>query len=160
MCSGTFFGSFQWSVLNYSLETYWTRSGARQMPAVDLIHLHVHSQAQSTDYQHLIFHELCTTSAIEYLALRYCSDGCSIKSYVEKNFPFFLAAFCLGYILQCGRQEAFSGTETMQGINSFFDNVWCQYWLLMFYHLLYSWVVSFCQSALSSVSCVCVHLAP
>lgn len=63
------------------------------MPAVDLIHLHVHSQAQSTDYEHLIFHELCTTSAIEYLALRYCGDGCSIKSYLEKNFPPFFFFF-------------------------------------------------------------------
>lgn len=68
------------------------------MPAVDLIHLHVHSQAQSTDYQHLIFHELCTTSAIEYLALSYCGDGCSIKSYLEKNFFFFKAVLYLGCI--------------------------------------------------------------
>lgn len=83
MCPGTFFGSFQWSVVNYSLETYWTRSGARQMPAVDLIHLYIHLQTLSTDYQHLIFHELCTATAIVYLALRHCSDEHSIKSYLE-----------------------------------------------------------------------------
>lgn len=63
MCPGTFFGSFQWSVVSCSLETYWTRSGARQMPAVDVTHLYIHLQTLSTDYQHLIFHELCPAAA-------------------------------------------------------------------------------------------------
>lgn len=53
------------------------------MPAVDLIHLYIHLQTPSTDYQHLIFHELCAAAGIVYLTLRHCGDEHGIKSYLE-----------------------------------------------------------------------------
>lgn len=141
MCPGTFFGSFQWSVVNYSLETYWTRSGARQMPAVDVTHLYIHLQTLSTDYQHLIFHELCPAAAMGCPACTHCSDEHSTDSCSEQDqchlFP-LAAAFYPGHIVQGSRQEALSGAQTIQGMSlSFVSHVRYQRGLLVFHHLLH-----------------------
>lgn len=153
MCPGTFFGSFQWSVVNYSLETYWTRSGARQMPAVDVTHLYIHLQTLSTDYQHLIFHELCPAAAIVYLAFRHRSDEHSIDSCLEQDqchlFP-LAAAFYPGCIVQWSRQGALSRTQTMQEMSlSFVSHVRYRYGLLVFHHLLQFQLVLILSKALT-----------
>lgn len=55
------------------------------MPAVDLIHLHIHLQTLSTEYQHLIFQELCPATQILYLALRHRRDEQGNKGYLEQD---------------------------------------------------------------------------
>lgn len=160
MCPGTSFGSFQWSVLSYSLETYWTRSGARQMPAVDVTRLYIHLQTPSTDHQHLIFHELCPAAAIVYLAFRHCSHEHSIDSYLEQDQCHLLplaAAFYPGYVVQWSKQGALSGTQTMQGMSlSFVGHVRYQYGLLGFYHLPHfqQWLVFILSKPLRAI---CPH---
>lgn len=135
MCPGTCFGSFQWSVVSCSLETYWTRSGARQMPAVDVTHLYIHLQTLSTDYQHLIFHELCPAAARVscFQTLQWWAQ-CWLLFRAGSVSPFSLLQL---HFIQ-SRQGALSGTQTIQGMSlSFVSHLRWQYGLLVFHHLLH-----------------------
>lgn len=68
------------------------------MPAVDVTHLYTHLQTLSTDYQRLIFHELCPAAARVLLSdpTVMGTDSC-LEQGQRHLFP---CAFNPGYIVQ------------------------------------------------------------